>query len=167
MAAPVSALTSRIRVREAVPADAESIANVQNDAFAPGIMSRLLNGNAAGQTSADGRAKFAASLFPASDESIPQKSSMDSMILVAELLPENGELDETEPLEIVAFSKWNIYRKERREEEWNAPQPRMTQEMLGEGVSVQVYEGFIGQLHHMRGRWMKGETGLGMSPSYT
>ncbi|KAA8635336.1 hypothetical protein SMACR_01558 [Sordaria macrospora] len=144
------ALNPRIRVREAVPADAEAITNTIHDGFSVDAMHQLMYPNG---VSDDSRRKFAARLFSPTP---PRPNEGEKLIMVAELLPEGSD----GPGEIVAFSEWTLFRNPRAEEEWNAKEEPRTQEQLGEGCNVQVFNAFIGGLHKKRREHMKGDPGL-------
>lgn len=143
------ALNPRIRVREAVPADAEAITNTLFDGFSVDAMNQLMYPNG---VSDESRSKFAALLF----SPIPP-SEGEKLMMVAELLPEGSD----GPGEIVAFSGWRLFRNPRAEEEWNVKEEPKTQEQLGEGCDVRVFNEFIGGLHRKRREHMKGDPGLG------
>ncbi|EGZ76908.1 hypothetical protein NEUTE2DRAFT_77774 [Neurospora tetrasperma FGSC 2509] len=145
------ALNPRIRVREAVPADAEAITNILNDAFSAHPMQQLMYPNG---VSDESRSKSAARLFLP----IPP-SEGETFMVVAELLPEGSD----GPCEIVAFSDWCLFRNPRAEEEWNVQEVPRTQEQLGEDCDVQVFNDFIGGLHRKRREHMKGDPGLVLS----
>ncbi|KAK0656915.1 hypothetical protein B0T16DRAFT_48970 [Cercophora newfieldiana] len=143
MAAP----KPRLCLREATPADASALAEIHFAAFGPFIVNQLLF---PGGITADAKEKAASSMFSPPDP----KSSSERLIVVAELVPEDGPPDG--PGEIVAFAKWSLRRKPVPEEEWNAPQPPLQPDMLGEGGNIEVYDWFIGNLHrrlkeHVRG----------------
>lgn len=142
------ALNPRIRVREAVPADAEAITNILNDAFSANPMRQLMYPNG---VSDESRSKSAARLF------LPTPSEGETFMVVAELLPEGSD----GPCEIVAFSDWCLFRNPRAEEEWNVQEVPRTQEQLGEDCDVRVFNEFIGGLHRKRREHMKGDPGLG------
>lgn len=145
------ALNPRIRVREAVPADADAITNTMHDGFSVDAMHQLMYPNG---VSDDSRRKLAARLFSPTP---PRPNEGEKLIMVAELLPEGSD----GPGEIVAFSEWTLFRNPRAEEEWNAKEEPRTQEQLGEGCNVQVFNAFIGGLHKKRREHMKGDPGLG------
>lgn len=142
-------LNPRIRVREAVPADAEAITNTMMDGFSVDAMHQLIYPNG---VSDESRRKFASRIFTP----IPP-SEGEKLIMVAELLPEGSD----GPGEIVAFSDWRLFRNPRTEEEWNIKEEPKTQEQLGEGCDVKVFNEFIGGLHRKRHEHMKGDPGLG------
>ncbi|KAK3388095.1 hypothetical protein B0T20DRAFT_109133 [Sordaria brevicollis] len=141
-------LNPRIRVREAVPADAEAITNIMMDGFSVDAMHQLIYPN---DPSDDSRRKFASGIFTP----IPPNQG-EKLIMVAELLPEGSD----GPGEIVAFSDWRLFRNPRAEEEWNIKEEPKTQEQLGEGCDVNVFNEFIGGLHRKRREHMKGDPGL-------
>ncbi|EGO52098.1 hypothetical protein NEUTE1DRAFT_90027 [Neurospora tetrasperma FGSC 2508] len=145
------ALNPRIRVREAVPADAEAITNILNDAFSANPMQQLMYPNGVSDAS---RSKSAARLFLP----IPP-SEGETFMVVPELLPEGSD----GPCEIVAFSDWCLFRNPRAEEEWNVQEVPRTQEQLGEDCDVRVFNEFIGGLHRKRREHMKGDPGLVLS----
>ncbi|KAJ4395507.1 hypothetical protein N0V85_006524 [Neurospora sp. IMI 360204] len=166
------ALNPRIRVREAVPADTEAITNTMIDGFSVDAMNQLIyliplrgycekhsNGwesrhfryHYPNGVADESRSKLAARLF----SPIPP-SEGEKLMMVAELLPEGSD----GPGEIVAFSDWRLFRNPRAEEEWNVKEEPRTQEQLGEGCDVRVFNEFIGGLHRKRREHMKGDPGL-------
>lgn len=144
MASTTTPEQPRIRVRRAVPDDVPDLVRIHFDAFGPGIMNRLMYPDGG---SASARASFGKSFFPPSPagQPVPQ---VETVTMVAEMLPEE---------EIVAFAKWRLVKEPLPEETWDAAEEPMTAEMLGEGVDVDVYRAFIGDLHRLRKRWMRGD----------
>jgi len=128
----------RLRIREAVPADATALAEIQFSAFGPDIINRLLFPNGVTE---DALAKSASWLFTPPDA----KQSSERLLTVAELVPEDGPADG--PGEIVAFAKWSLRRQPAPEEEWNVEPPVMTPSMIGEGADLEAYKWFHGTLH--------------------
>ncbi|KAL1864277.1 hypothetical protein VTK73DRAFT_6008 [Phialemonium thermophilum] len=152
----------RIHVRRATKADADAILDIHFAAFLPSATNRLMFPNG---VTPDARVKFGQSLFPeepATGDGAAQKPSGDSgpetIVTVAELLPDSGT--EGDAGEVIAFAKWVVYYEPRPREVWDAPRTPMTVETLGEGVNVDVYERFIGEVREMRKKWMKGEPGV-------
>ncbi|KAK3393250.1 N-acetyltransferase-like protein [Podospora didyma] len=147
----------RVRVREATPADVDQIIDVHFAAFANDSFNQLMYPNG---VSADARAKFAASFFPPEtpDTAAAAIKKGESLVMVAELFPDgNGGHSSGE---IVGFARWVLQREQRTEEEWNVVQPPPTEEMLGKGVDVDVYNAFIGELHNWRRKSAKGDPAL-------
>ncbi|KAK0734723.1 hypothetical protein B0T26DRAFT_670977 [Lasiosphaeria miniovina] len=142
----MSTATPRIRVREATPADARQMADVQFEAFGPDVFNRLMY--PAGDTE-DSRQRFAAGLFQPETPEAPKKE--ESVLTVAELLPE-----EFGQAEIVAFARWIVRRESRPEEEWNVPEPPRTAEQLGKDCNIEVFTYFIGALHDKRREHTRG-----------
>ncbi|KAG8169239.1 hypothetical protein KVR01_001988 [Diaporthe batatas] len=140
----------RLRVRRATRDDAGAIAKVHFEAFGPGVMNRLMH---PGGVSEDSRTRFAGSIFPPPGEQQPA----DAFVVVAELEEDGGGRDPV----IVAFSKWKLVREQQPPGEWEKEGARdMTAEQLGEGADAVVYNEFMGGLHRMRARWIKGEPHL-------
>lgn len=143
-------MASDLRIRSATPSDIDAIVRIQNDAFGPGIMNRLMYPS--GPSDAE-KAKFATSLHqliqaPAGKVDGKFTSELgEAYLIVAQLIDSD---------EVIAFGIWNLFREPRSVEEWNVHVP-MTGE---EGTNVEILEDFIGGLHAMRRKWMKGEPGL-------
>lgn len=157
----------RIGIRRATAADVDAITQIFFDAFSRSVMTRLMHPKG---PSADARAKFAASLFPAegdADGPAAKSEPGETIIMVAELLPGGadggGDDGDDEQGEIVAFAKWWIAREPRSEAEWNVDEP-MTAETVGEGVELDVKQRFIGGIHEMRRRWVRGDPAVGKFP---
>lgn len=118
------------------------------EAFGPGVMNRLMH---PGGVSEEARARLAGSIFPPAEE----QQAADVFVVVAELEEEGGD-----PV-IVAFSKWKLTREQQPPEVWEKEGAHeMTAEQLGEGANAAVYNEFIGGLHRMKNRWVKGEPHL-------
>ncbi|KAK1829926.1 puromycin N-acetyltransferase [Podospora conica] len=139
----------QISVREAVPADIPAIVDVHFGAFGPSVMNQLMH---PGGVTADAKAKFGATLFPPPGDG--SKPGSEVRHWVAELRPEPGQPGDAK---IIAFAKWNIFRTQRPEEEWNAEPKAMTNEMLGEGSSAEAFNWFIGGLHKKARPLIRGE----------
>lgn len=144
----------RLRIRRATPADAGAIAKIHFEAFGPGVMNRLMH---PGGVTEDARAKFAGGIFPPADKAAD--ASAEVIVMVAELLAEGSEADGGKDAPIVAFAKWKLVKEAQPREEWEA-HGDMTAEELGEGADAAVYNEFIGGLHRMKKRWVKGEPSL-------
>ncbi|KAK3945212.1 hypothetical protein QBC46DRAFT_277620 [Diplogelasinospora grovesii] len=142
----MAAAGPRIRIRDAVPADAGAITEINYAAFGPDIMDKLMYPNG---VSDNARRKFESGLFAPKHPS----AKGETIIKVAELLPVS---DNDGPGEVVAFSKWVLYREPRPEAEWNV-EHLDTAETLGEGVNVDVYNNFFGAMHRKRRQWAKGD----------
>lgn len=144
----------RLRIRRATPDDAGTIARIHFEAFGPGVMNKLMHPNGVTE---DARAKFAGSVFPPADKAA--NTSTEVIVMVAELLAEGSEADGAThgpPATIVAFAKWKLVREPLPREEWEG-HGEMTEEELGEGADAAVYNEFIGGLHRMKQRWVKGD----------
>lgn len=143
----------RLRLRRATPADVPDLVRVHFDAFGQGVMHRLMY---PGGPSEGGRARYAAAFSPppAGDGDPSKPSPVDTFIMVAETLPVEGEAGGRP--EIVAFAKWRLV-KEPVPEDTLEPLREFTAAELGEGTNVEVYNAFIGGLHQLRRKWMKGD----------
>ncbi|KAK4451414.1 puromycin N-acetyltransferase [Podospora aff. communis PSN243] len=130
----------QLRIRAATQADATTLAEIHSAAFGPDIISQLLF---PGGITEDGKAKTAYWMFPPPDPD-PKAATPERLIMVAELVPEDGPADA--PGEVVAFAKWTLRRKPIPEEQWNADPP-IEAGMLGEGSNIEVYKWFNGTLH--------------------
>lgn len=147
----------RLRIRRATPDDAGAIAKIHFEAFGPGVMNKLMHPNG---VSDDARAKFAGGIFPPPDKAAD--TSAEVIVVVAELLAEGSQADggTQEPPAVVAFAKWKLFREAQPREEWEGGHHEMTEEQLGEGANAAVYNEFIGGLHRMKARWVKGDPHL-------
>ena len=161
MASPTQRLP--IRIRKGTRADIDDVVRVENAAFGPGIMSRLMYPNG---LSDDSRAKAAASLAKIFDDAdVREQGSVsskpkenESFLVVAETVPEG---DESRP-EVIAFARWDIWREPRKEEEWNVVEP--VSAYTSEGANDEFVEAFLGGIHAMRRRNMKGDPALCKHP---
>lgn len=146
----------RLRIRRATPADASTIAKIHFEAFGPGVMNKLMH---PGGVSDDARAQFAGGIFPPPDKA--GDTSAEVIVMVAELPAEGSQADggSQEPA-IVAFAKWKLFREAQPREEWEGAHRDMTEEQLGEGANAAVYNEFIGGLHRMKARCVKGDPHL-------
>lgn len=142
----------RLRIRRATPDDAGTIAKIHFEAFGPGVMNKLMHPDG---VSEDARNKFAGSIFPPPDKATDP--SAEVIVIVAELLAEDSQAvaDGSQDPVIVAFAKWKLVREAQPREEWEVDH-EMTEEELGEGANAAVYNEFIGGLHRMKRRWVKG-----------
>ncbi|EFX00190.1 gcn5-related n-acetyltransferase [Grosmannia clavigera kw1407] len=143
-------LRGQLRVRQAVAADIDAITQVYFAAFGPDPMSPAMY-PPAGVPTADVVAKFAGSIF---DEAAPG-TGREVPVVVAEMLRDHKDEAEEEGYEIVAFGKYVVYHRERTEEEWTKPVV-FTEEMLGQGADLDVFNGFIGGLHRKRAAVVRG-----------
>ncbi|KAI3399569.1 hypothetical protein diail_6208 [Diaporthe ilicicola] len=140
----------RLRIRRATPDDAGTIAKIHFEAFGPGVMNRLMYPDGVSESA---RANFAGSIFPPPGETDP---SVEVIVMVAELLPEGGEADGAQDPVVVAFAKWKLVKEAQPREKWEGHY-EMSDEELGVGSNAAVYNAFIGGMHEMRQRWMKGD----------
>ncbi|KAL2137276.1 hypothetical protein VTI74DRAFT_5007 [Chaetomium olivicolor] len=146
----------RIRVREATPADVDTMVDIHYAAFDDSIMNHLMYPRG---ISEDSRKKFAAKILPQpSDGSESAGKKGESLLYVAEYLPEGAPPDG--PGEVVAFAKWLLQREQRPEEEWKADDFTATPETWGEGCDVDVVNAFIGEMTRKQRDHAKGEAAL-------
>ncbi|KAI6381298.1 hypothetical protein MCOR25_001232 [Pyricularia grisea] len=161
-APPTAALQGRrIRVRPGTPADTEAIVDIHYAAFEAGPTSKLLS---PGGVTEDAKAKFGARIFPQPEEG--KKEEGEPLVFVAELVGDDG----AQP-ELVAFSKWTLFRTERSRDQWDVERPPMTVEMLGEGSDADVFNAFIGRMHEYKSKYIQGQKHLHLgilacSPKY-
>lgn len=154
---------SRLRLRPATPADVPELVRIHFSAFGPGVMNRLMHPDGG---SASARANFGKSFFPEPKGGAagPKPSPVEDIIMVAELVPDAGAGagagDRGAQPEIVAFAKWKLVKEPLPEEEACAEEAPMTAEQFGEGSNAEVYNVFIGGMHRLRQKWMKGDPGL-------
>ncbi len=139
----------RIHVREGTPADVPILTKIHFDAFAPDPAGQILNPKG---LSEDAKLKFGIGLFPPDTPGV--KSSEESLVTVAELLPEDGPDDG--PGEIIAYGKWSIYREARPKEEWDVDLV-FTADMVGEGGDPEAYQFFIGGLAKLTKSFTRGD----------
>ncbi|SPQ18401.1 b69f7669-16fd-4477-8f2e-bb0d450bfff0 [Thermothielavioides terrestris] len=153
------AANPRIRVREATPADVDTIVDVYFAAFDDNIMNQLMYPNG---VSEDSKKKFGSSFRqPAAAEGDAASAAKKGELLlcVAEYLPEGSSADG--PGEIVAFAWWQLDRTPRTEEEWqNAPPFAATAESWGEDCDLSVVNLFIGGMTELQRKHAKGEAAL-------
>lgn len=145
-------MAPKVQIRPATEADVATIVDIHNDSFGPSLMNRLMYPNG---ISAESDAKFGESILK-QIRNPPSRETGDEQIWLAYLPEENDE--------VIAFAMWTVFREERPEEEWSKVAS------LGEPgpeVNVPFYEEFIGGLHKMRKRWMKGDKGLCESYLYS
>ncbi|KAK2615479.1 hypothetical protein N8I77_002229 [Diaporthe amygdali] len=141
----------RLRIRRATPNDAGTIAKIHFEAFGPGVMNRLIHPDGVSDSA---RANFAGAIFPP-----PEKAAdpfTEVIVMVAELLPEGNEDDGGLNPVIIAFAKWKLVKEALPREKWDGHY-EMTDEELGEGSNAAVYNEFIGGLHQMKQRCIKGD----------
>lgn len=148
MAAP----KHRIRVRDAAPADARIMAEIDFAAFGTDVIGQLIHPP---PVKPEAVAKMAASFFPTESRKDPPNT--ETLLIVAELLPEDGREDGRG--EVVAWAKWVLQREPLPEKVWNA-EPVVTAEMLGEGTNLEVYNWFITELHRNLRQLVRGEAHL-------
>lgn len=141
----------RLRIRRATPDDAGTIAKIHFEAFGPGVMNKLMH---PGGVTEDARAKMAGGIFPPPDKAADP--SAEVIVMVAELLAEGSQAEGGQDPVIVAFAKWKLVREAQPREEWEGVD-EMTDEQLGEGADAAVYNKFVGGLHEMKQRWVKGD----------
>lgn len=140
-------MSPQLRIRPATVADVDTIVDLHNDSFGPGIMNRLMYPNG---ISAESDAKFAASLTKML-ETPPTRASGDVQIWLAELADQGAEP------EVIAFAMWTVFGEERPEDEWHVVSSLGSP---GGDTDVAIYDEFIGGLHEMRTKWMRGEPAL-------
>ncbi|KAH8896815.1 hypothetical protein GQ53DRAFT_743373 [Thozetella sp. PMI_491] len=155
----------RIRVRDAGLADLDNILDIHYSAFSSSVMDKLLEPNG---ISPSARAKFGATFFPeaaASDVTTPgpgpdgrHPRKGERIIKVAELLANEADEDG----EVVAFGSWTLHREPREEWEWNV-ETLSSAEDLGEGVSVEVTNVFLGGLKRKQREHAQGEAYLALN----
>lgn len=141
----------RFRTRRATPADASAIVNIHFGAFGPGVWNRLIYPDGGSESA---RANFAWSLFESPENTADP--SVEIVTVVAELVPpQEGQ----EP-EIVAFAKWKLIKEPLSKEKWDVTEHQLTNEELGEGSNAAVFNHFVGGLHELRKKWMRGDPAL-------
>jgi len=139
----MAASKARIRVRNAAPVDARTMAEIDFAAFGEDIIGQLIHPP---PVNLKAIANTAAGFFPPPGEK--DSSHAETLLVVAELLPEDDPEDG--PGEVVAWAKWVLRREPLPEEVWNV-EPVMTADMLGEGSNLEMYNWFIAELHrHLR-----------------
>ncbi|KAL1867671.1 hypothetical protein Daus18300_006226 [Diaporthe australafricana] len=143
--------TPRLRVRRATPDDAATIAKIHFEAFGPGVMTRLMH---PGGVTEGAREAFAGSLFPPPEQAADP--SREVFVMVAELLPDVDEGSGDQGPVIVVYAKWQLVKEAQPREKWEGVD-ELTDEQLGEGADASVYNVFIGGMHQMKQRWMKGD----------
>ncbi|CAN8106537.1 unnamed protein product [Discula destructiva] len=155
-----------LRIRPATPADVPDLVRVHFDAFNPDVMNRLMH---PGGGSAEARVLFGKKTFfpaPAAQEDVPQ---VEFITMVAELIDDDDDEEDdddgtTNKAEIVAFAKWKLVKEPGlSEEKWNVEEKPMTAKMLGEGADADVFNTFIGGLHRLTRKWVKGDPILYLS----
>ncbi len=149
----------RIRLRDATPADVERMTEIFFVAFGRDPGNRLMHPNG---FSASAREKFSAGFFPPKPPADkpgrgpngehPQQG--EKVVMVAELV--SSDQQGNEAASIVAYARWTIHREPREEWDWNYDKPE-TAESLGEGVSVEVYTKFIGNLKRLARKHARGD----------
>ncbi|KAK0641404.1 N-acetyltransferase-like protein [Cercophora newfieldiana] len=136
----------RVRIREATPADANAMAEIQLAAFGTDVINQLLY---PGEITEDAKTKAAESLFAPPE---PPHQSSEPLLVVAELVLENGP-------EVIAFAKWSLRRESVPEEEWDV-EPSVSPDMLGEGSNIEVFKWFHLTLHRKLRSFSRGEAML-------
>ncbi|KAK1757817.1 hypothetical protein QBC47DRAFT_165683 [Echria macrotheca] len=142
----------RIRIREAVPADARAMAEIDFAAFGTDIIGQLLNPPPVSEAAKE---KMAHSYFPPEGNFKP---NAETIFMVAELLPQDGPADG--PGEIVAWGKWVLRREPMDEEGWNVSHDMPPPSDGHEGVNVKVYNWFIAEIHRNLTKIVRGEPHL-------
>lgn len=144
-----------IRIRDATIDDSlDAIARVYFDGFRETVIHQLMY---PGGASASARERFIHKLRNdiASDSS--PASPVRLYTKVAELMPPNGEDGKAKP-EIVAIAKWKFVKKPLSPEVWDVKdKDHMTQEQLGEGANLEVWQKFMGSILQIRRREMRGD----------
>ncbi|KAK7744445.1 hypothetical protein SLS53_003329 [Cytospora paraplurivora] len=141
----------QFRTRKATPADASAIVNIHFGAFGPGVWNRLIYPDGGSESA---RANFAWSLFESPENTADP--SVEIVIVVAELVPQQKGQDP----EVVAFAKWKLIKEPLPKERWDVAEHQLTNEELGEGSNAAVFNHFVGGLHELRKKWMKGDPAL-------
>lgn len=146
-----------IQVRKATRADIDNIVRINVDAFSPGIMTQLMYPTG---MSDDAKSKYRAGVTKLIEEDEANEidnskpKPKEAFIVVAETVP--GEL-QTSP-EVIAYASWGIWREPRKEEEWNVVEP--VSAYTAEGANDDFMEAFMGGIHTLRRRNMKGDPGI-------
>ncbi|KAH6650508.1 hypothetical protein F5144DRAFT_481517 [Chaetomium tenue] len=142
-----------IRIREATPADVETIVDVYFAAFDDNVMNQLMY---PGGVSADARKKFGAKFLPQpASEDAGQSTTAKGQNFVYVATDTSGE--------IIAFAKWLLQREARPEEEWIKEDFTATVEGWGEGCDLGVVDSFIGLMNRAQSEHAKGEAALYLS----
>lgn len=146
----------RLRIREAVLADARTLAEIHFAAFGTSVISQLLYPNG---PSEDTVARFTARIFPPPDsKATPERdpSSSERSLVVAELLSEDGPDDG--PGEIVAFARWALRKEAVPQEVWDVEPP--VPDSLGDGGNIEMFKWFNMALDRRVREIVKGEPNL-------
>ncbi|KAJ4396189.1 hypothetical protein N0V93_000408 [Gnomoniopsis smithogilvyi] len=146
--------SSKLQIRPATPSDVPELVRIHFDAFGPGVMDRLMHPDGG---SASARANFGNSFFP-QPKAASEPSLVEHITMVAELVPA-AKQGNGQP-EIIAFGKWKLVKKPLPEAEWSAKEEPLTVAQLGEGSDPAVYNVFLGGLHELRKKWMRGDPAL-------
>jgi len=148
-----------VQVRLATQADVDDLVRINDEAFRPGIISRLLYPNGMPD---DAKAKMAAGLAEVIDEVRPgpgashssEPKAHENYVVVAEIIPQ----DEQAKPEVIAFARFEVWRKPRSETEWKAADPLSSP--MAEGANNELAEAFMGGIREMRLRNMKGDPSI-------
>jgi hypothetical protein len=143
---------SRIRVREATPADLDAIVDVYFSAFNFAIDHLMYPGG----PSEESKRRFGQRIAPwAATNGNPPKRK--PFLYVAEYLPEDGVP------EIVAFAKWSLQAEPMPEEEWKAMTFNITADEFGVDCNIEVVNAFIGDMRRKTHQLDKGEASFSKS----
>lgn len=147
----------QISVRKATRADIDDVVRIYADAFGPGVMDKLMYPN--GMTH-EAKSKLTTSMIKTVDEAEAsgrddsKPKAKESFLIVAEIDRSEGQCSP----EVIAFAWWTVWREPRPEEEWNVPDSPAA--YTDEGVNAEVKGAFIGGIHDMRRRNMRGDPGI-------
>lgn len=103
------------------------------------------------------RVNFGKSFFEHTKD-VSKPLGVEHITMVAELVPA-AEEGCGQP-EIIAFGKWKLVKDSLLKTEWNKEEKPLTVEQLGENSNPDVYNVFIGGLHGLRRKWMRGDPAL-------
>lgn len=146
-----------IRVRKATRADIDDVVRVYVDAFGPGVMDKLMYPNG---MSEEAKSKLAAPMTETVDNAVAsggdvsKAKAKETFLHVAEADFSEGRSNP----EVIAFAWWDIWREPRLEEEWSAPDPPVPS--TADGANKEVLEAFMGGIHDMRRRNMRGDPAI-------
>ncbi|KAB5518085.1 N-acetyltransferase-like protein [Coniochaeta sp. 2T2.1] len=148
-----------VRVRLATRSDIEDLVRINDEAFSPGIISQLLYPTGMPD---DAKTKMAADLAEVIDAAgtgananhSSEPKAYENYVVVAEIVSQE---EQSKP-ETVAFARFEVWRKPRSETEWKAAESLSS--MKAEGANNELMDVFMGGVHEMRLRNMKGDPGI-------